>query len=104
MTTILHRKIKHFAIDGQFLDDSIALSVKEINERVLDVQMRDRGYIRALDLDPIWTTEYNPTQDEWRFRMSIYGFYIGKRKSWQYEGASQGKLIPRATPQATSKR
>jgi hypothetical protein len=103
MTTTLHRKIKQFAIEGQFLDDRIASDIKEINERVLDIQMRDMGYIRALDIDPAWTTEYNPMQDEWRFKMSIYGFYVGKRKSWQYEGSFQGKLIPRATPKAISK-
>ena len=103
MTTTLHRKIKKFAIHGQFLDDSIAISIKDINERTLDVQMRDMGYVRCLDIDPVWTTEYNPVQDEWRFMMSIYGFYIGKRKSWQYEGSFQGKLIPRVTHLATSK-
>jgi hypothetical protein len=103
MTTTLHRKIKQFAIEGQFLDDRIASGIKEINERVLDIQMRDMGYIRALDIDPAWTTEYNPIQDEWRFKMSIYGFYVGKRKSWQYEGSFQGKLIPRATLKAISK-
>ena len=103
MTTTLHRKIKNFCIEGQFLDDTKTLDIKRLNERILDVQMRDMGYIRALDIDPVWTIEYNPMQDEWRFKMSIYGFYVGKRKSWQYEGASQGKLIPRATPQATLK-
>lgn len=103
MTTTLHRKIKNFCIEGQFLDDAKTLDIKALNERILDVQMRDMGYIRALDIDPAWTTEYNPLQDEWRFKMSIYGFYIGKRKSWQYEGSFQGKLIPRATPPATLK-
>ena len=103
MTTTLHRKIKQFSIDGQFLNDALTLDIKNLNERLLDVQMRDMGYIRALDLDPAWTTEYNHFQDEWRFRMTIYGFYVGKRKSWQYEGASQGKLIPRVMPKATLK-
>lgn len=100
---MMHRKIKKFGMEGQFLDDSLAGSIKEINERTLDVQMRDMGYIRALDIDPFWTVEYNAQQDEWRFQMSMYGFYIGKRKAWQYEGSSQGKLIPRITHPAISK-
>jgi hypothetical protein len=99
---MLHRKIKRFGIRGQFLDDSLTAAIKDINERTLDVQMRDMGYSRVLDIDPLWTVEYNPIQDEWRFEMSLYGFYIGKRKSWQYEGSSQGKLIPRITRQTTS--
>ena len=100
---MMHRKIKKFGMEGQFLDDSLAGSIREINERTLDVQMRDMGYTRALDIDPFWTVEYNAQQDEWRFQMSMYGFYIGKRKAWQYEGSSQGKLIPRITHPAISK-
>lgn len=100
MTTIRHRKIKRFQVEGQFLNDSEAASIKDLAERVLDVQMRDAGYIRSLDIDPVWGTDYNPVQDEWRYIMSMYGFYIGKRKAWQYEGASQGKMIPRNIPKA----
>lgn len=81
----------------------MASEVKGINERTLDVQMRDKGYIPVLDMDPIWAVEYEPRSDQWNFAMAIYGFYIGKRKSWQYEGSSQGKLIPRSTPPTTSK-
>lgn len=103
MTTVRHRKIKTFYIDGQFIDDSVMAQVKEINERVLNVQMRDRGYVPVLDMNPVWAVEYDPRANEWKFAMSMYGFYIGKRKSWQYEGSSQGKLIPRSTPPTTLK-
>ena len=96
----MHKAIKRFCIDGQFIDDSKALSIRDLNERTLDVQMRDRGYVRALDMDPVWTVEYVSDKDEWFFKMSIYGIYVGKKKSWQYEGIQQGKLLPRSTHQA----
>ena len=30
---MMHRKIKKFGMEGQFLDDSLAGSIKDINER-----------------------------------------------------------------------
>lgn len=102
MITTLHKKIKLFQIDGYLADDSRILDIKELNERVLDVQMRDKGYVRILDLDPHWSIDYNAVDCNWGFKMSMFGTYVGKRKSWQYEGTWQGKLMPRSTRKVTS--
>lgn len=102
MTTTLHQKIKAFCIEGQFINDAVAQAIKSMNERTLDVQMKDAGYVRVLDLDPHWSTQYNGSDDTWSFKMTMYGSYVGKGKSWQYEGSWQGKLIPRSIPQTTS--
>lgn len=93
----MHRTIKPFTLDGEFADDSIALNTRVSSENFLEKSMRDKGYIKVLDLDPIWHTWYDALEDRWFFEMAIYGIYVGKRKSWQYEGITQGKLIPRNT-------
>lgn len=103
MTTTLHKKIKTFVIEGHLADDSKISDIKLLNERVLDVQMRDRGYIRVLDIDPHWSIEYNAIDRNWNFKMSMFGSYVGKRKSWKYEGVWQGKLMPRNTQSDISK-
>lgn len=93
------RAYKPFILEGQFIDDSFALQTRVSSENFLDKVMRDKGYIKILDIDPNWSTWYDSKKDEWFFSMTIYGTYIGKRKSWQYEGITQGKLIPRNTRQ-----
>lgn len=93
------RPFKPFKLDGQFVDDSFALHTRVNSENFLDRSMRDKGYIRAFDIDPIWSTWYDNKKNEWFFSMILYGTYVGKRKSWQYEGITQGKLIPRNTRQ-----
>lgn len=97
MTTTLHRKIKEFTIDGEFADEALASSIKDLQERIIDTQMRDRGYIRALDMDSHWSVIFSPQSETWLFKITMYGFYIGRRKAWEYEGSWQGKLLPRNT-------
>jgi hypothetical protein len=102
MTTTQNRKIKTFYLEGELLDDSVIISTKDIAERTIKTDMRDKGYVPVLDIDPIWSVEYNAITDQWFFEISMHGFYAGKRKAWQYQGWSQGKMIPRPTPPATS--
>jgi hypothetical protein len=102
MTITPQKKIKAFQIDGELLDDSAIIKTKEIIERTLNNDIRDKGYVPVLDIDPIWSIEYVSETNQWLFHMSIHGYYIGKRKAWQYQGWSQGKMMPRPTPPATS--
>ena len=92
-----HKTIKKFQIDVEFLDDSDIIRLKYQYESLLTQKMRGSGYIRVLDIDPAFSIEF--TGETWKFLMTIHGIYIGKKKSWQYEGWSQGKLIARTTNQ-----
>lgn len=96
------RNIKTFGFDGEFIDDSHAMYARVNAEHTLNHMMRDKGYVKVLDLDPVWIVQYDSKEDKWLFSIRAYGVYVGKRKSWQYEGITQGKLIPRNTPQPTS--
>lgn len=95
-----HRKIKRFQVQVEFHDNSQLISLRPQYENLLIQDMRGKGYIRVLDIDPAFSVEF--TGETWKFLMSIHGVYVGKKKAWQLEGTTQNKLIPRATHQPTS--
>jgi hypothetical protein len=99
---MIAKTIKTFDLEGEFADDSFALLTRLNAEKSLGHMMRDNGYLPVLDLDPIWSTSYDSGNDKWHFAIYMYGTYVGKRRSWEYEGVSQNKLIPRITRQSTS--
>ena len=91
-----HQNIKRFQIEVEFLDDSDMIRVKKQYEDLLSGQMKDSGYTRVLDIDPAFSVEFDG--QSWKFLMTIHGIYVGKKKAWQLEGITQGKLIARSTP------
>jgi hypothetical protein len=95
-----HRKIKRFQIDVEFYDNSQLISLRPQYENLLVQDMRGKGYVRVLDIDPAFSVDF--TGETWKFLMSIHGVYVGKKKAWQSEGITQGKSIPRTTRQTTS--
>ena len=95
-----HRKIKRFQIEVQFDDNSRLISLRPQYENLLTQDMRGKGYVRVLDIDPAFSVEF--TGETWKFLMSIHGVYVGKKKAWQLEGITQGKLIPRNIRQRIS--
>ncbi len=95
-----HKTIKRFQIRVEFLDDSDMIRVRAQYESLLTQDMRSKGYARVLDIDPAFSVEF--TGETWKFLMTIHGVYVGKKKAWQSEGWTQGKLIPRPILQHTS--
>ena len=97
-----HKNIKRFQVRVQFKDDSDMIRVRAQYESLLTQDMRGKGYVRVLDLDPNFSVEFSG--ETWVFLMTLYGVYVGKKKAWQYEGTTQGKLIPRIIAQPTLSR
>lgn len=95
-----HKNIKRFQIRVQFKDDSDMIRVRAQYENLLTQDMRGKGYVRVLDLDPSFSVEFNG--ETWAFLMTLYGVYVGKKKAWQSEGITQNKLIPRNMHQTIS--
>jgi hypothetical protein len=105
MRTLLrmtHRKIKRFQVDVEFQDNAQLISLRPQYENLLIQDMRGKGYVRVLDIDPAFSVEF--TGETWKFLMSIHGVYVGKKKAWQLEGITQGKSIPRTTRRTISSR
>ena len=90
-----HRRIKRFQINVEFRDDSDIIRVRAQYESLLTHDMRSKGYIRVLDIDPMFSVEF--TGETWKFLLTMHGVYVGKKKAWESEGMTQGKLIPRST-------
>ena len=97
-----HRKIKRFQIGVEFQDNAQLISLRPQYENLLIQDMRGKGYVRVLDIDPAFSVEF--TGETWKFLMSIHGVYVGKKKAWQLEGITQGKSIPRTTRRTISSR
>jgi hypothetical protein len=95
-----HKNIKRFQVNVSFKDDSDMIRVRAQYENLLTQDMKGKGYARVLDIDPNFSVEF--TGETWSFLMTMYGIYVGKKKAWQSEGITQGKLIPRNTHQTIS--
>lgn len=90
-----HKNIKRFQVRVNFKDDSDMIRVRAQYENLLTQDMKGKGYARVLDIDPAFSVEFDGVT--WVFLMTLYGVYVGKKKAWQSEGITQGKLIPRST-------
>jgi hypothetical protein len=88
-----HKNIKRFQVAVNFKDDSDMIRVRAQYENLLTQDMKGKGYARVLDIDPAFSVEFDG--ETWAFLMTLYGVYVGKKKAWQSEGITQGKLIPR---------
>ena len=95
-----HKKIKQFTIDGQIYDEADVVRLREQYDSIMDHYLRGRGYVPHLDLDPVFTLDYNGNYFE--FKISWYGIYLGKAKAKCYQGVMGTKLIP-MTPTTQNK-
>ena len=60
-----HRKIKRFQVDVSFADNAQLISLKPQYEILLTQDMRGKGYVRVLDIDPAFSVEFNG--ETWSF-------------------------------------
>lgn len=95
-----HKNIKRFQIQVDFYDNAQLISLRPQYESLLTQDMRGKGYIRLLDIDSAFSVEF--TGETWRFLMTLHGVYVGKKRAWQLEGITQGKLIARSTAPSIS--
>jgi len=92
---MLNRNIKTFWINGVIKDDSDIIRLREMYERLLTEEMRSKGYVPVLDLDPQFSLKYNNDKDQYTFNLEMYGVFVGKKKSREIEGFSGQQFIPR---------
>ena len=94
MQNIHHRPIKKFSLEGKIYDDASIWKLKEAYLDLLDFQMRCCGYVTRLDIDPQFTIQYNESSETFSFWLSVYGVYVGKRKSEWIFGVDEIAVIP----------
>jgi hypothetical protein len=92
MEFVSHKSIKGFSIDGKIKDEADFGRLRIRYENLLEDDMRIKGYIPHLDLDPVFTTSYNGSSFE--FKITCYGIYVGKAKAKCYTGITGTRLVP----------
>ena len=93
MKNMHHKPIKRFGLDGIILDDSKIARLKSEYVRLLWAEMRLSGYIPRLDIDLDFTIQYNEQREYFEFELSVYGVFVGKRKSEWIIGLDGSKAI-----------
>ena len=91
----LNKKIHNFSMSGTIGDDSQFIKARELYERTLIQQMRDKGYVPDLDKNPNFSLVYVEKKGEYSFMLTMYGVYVGKAKAKTIEGTSDNKYFPR---------
>jgi hypothetical protein len=81
METFQHKPIKRFGLDGIINDDSAIYRLQQEYIRLLVCEMRLSGYAPRIDIDPQFTLSYNETKNYFEFTLSVYGIYIGRKKT-----------------------
>ena len=76
-----HKAIKSFNISGEIYDDSAIIRLRDEYSRILHTGMRLSGYVPRLDILEDFTIEYEEATLIFKFKLTIYGSYIGKKKS-----------------------
>lgn len=93
MERVHHKPIKSFGLEGTILDDSKIARLKEEYIRLLSLEMKLSGYVPRLDIDPDFTISYNEERNVFSFKLTIYGTFVGKKKSRWIIGIDGTKLI-----------
>jgi hypothetical protein len=89
-----HKPIKKFSLDGQIFDEGHIPRLKSEYARLILLQMRSVGYVPRFDIAPDFTLEYEEKKEIFYFKISIYGIYVGKRKSEWILGIDEHRVIP----------
>jgi hypothetical protein len=92
---MLNRNIKSFVVGGVIKDDSSIAKSREMYERILLQDMRDKGYVPVLDLESQFSISYNLNKDTYNFHLEMFGVYVGKKKAHAIEGFSGQQFYKR---------
>lgn len=89
------RKIHNFTITGTIGDDAHFIRARENYERIIVQQMRDKGYVPVLDMNPQFVLNYIEQKNQYGFMLTMFGVFVGTKRAQKYEGFSDQKFIPR---------
>lgn len=93
MTHYHHKAIRRFDLDGIIYDDSAIPRLKIEYVRLITSEMRILGYVPRLDINNDFTIEYNVIKEYFEFKISVYGIYVGKKKSEWITGIDETRAI-----------
>lgn len=94
----MHDDIRKFSLEGEVSDRANLVTHRDELVRCVEDMMREEGFAPALDLDPQFTLDYDPSKESYAFVLTVYGIEVGEDQAWQAAGMMCGKLITRSTP------
>lgn len=87
----MHKPVKTFSQEGLIADDKDFIRIRNEFERIVIEQMRDLGCLPIHELGTHWSTKW--LGDKYSFKLTIYGWYAGKKKSKEYDFWCEGRLV-----------
>jgi hypothetical protein len=94
MDTLHHKSIKSFSLDGTIHDDASIGRLRIEYDKLIKTEMRLAGYVPRLDIDTDFTIRYNEKTEYFEFKITMYGTYVGKRKSEWIQGLDGTLVVP----------
>ena len=68
-------------MEGTIYDSAHIDRLKTEYLALVVMQMRDRGYVPRIDIDYQFTMWYDEDKNQYNFKMSVYGVYVGPKKA-----------------------
>jgi hypothetical protein len=90
-----NRNIKKFNISGVIKGDEDIQGTRKKFEQFLVKEMRLKGYVPVLDMEPQFSLHYYEHKDQFGFDIIIFGIYLGKLKAKEIEGFSGQTFLAR---------
>jgi len=88
-----HKPIKRVHLSGEIFDEAAIPRLKNEYIRLLCFQMKSSGYVIRLDIEPDFTIEYIEEKNIFKFKLSVYGVYVGRKSSEWILGIDGTKVI-----------
>lgn len=82
----MNKKIHKFGMDGSIADEAFIPQARQMFERQVIIDMRDKGYVPVYDILPQFATSYDMIHNKFDFYLVIYGVYVGKKKAQKIDG------------------
>jgi hypothetical protein len=67
--------------------------LKDEYRKLILTQMKIAGYVPRVDIPEDFTIGYNKKKEYFEFELSIYGIYVGKRKSEWILGVDETTIL-----------
>ena len=68
-------------MEGTIYDEAHVDRLKTEYLSLVVMQMRDSGYVPRIDIDYDFTLWYDVDNNEYKFKMSVFGVYVGPKKA-----------------------
>jgi hypothetical protein len=86
----MHKPVKTFSQEGLIADDKDFIRIRNEFERLIVEQMREAGCLPIHELGTHWSTKW--LGDKYSFKLTIYGWFAGKKKSKEFDFWCEGRL------------